>query len=63
MIKFLKKVKMNSVIIMAIRDSSEPNNWKDKYVSYVDSFGSETYKNDVTRGCPFIMCEFKIKLY
>jgi len=55
MIKFLKKVKMNSVIIMAIRDSSEPNNWKDKYVSYVDSFGSETYKNDVTRGCPFIM--------
>ena len=56
MIKFLKKVKMNSVIIMAIRDSSEPNNWKDKYVSYVDSFGSETHKNDVTKGCPFIMC-------
>ena len=56
MVKFLEGVKMNSVIIIAIRDSSEPNNWNNEQVSYVDSFGSKTYKNDVNRGCPFIMC-------
>ena len=56
MVEFLEGVKMNSVIIMAIRDSSQESNWKDKYISYVDSFGSKTYKNDVNRGCPFIMC-------
>ena len=57
MIQFLEKVKMNSVIIMAIRDSSAESNWEDEQISYVDSYGSETHKNDVTRGCPFIMCQ------
>ena len=56
MVNYLKDVEMNSVIVMAIRDSSEPNNWNKEQISYVDSFGSETYKNDVNRGCPFIMC-------
>ena len=56
MVKYLKNIKMKSVIIMAIRDSSEPNNWSNEQISYVDSFGSETHKNDVNRGCPFTMC-------
>jgi len=55
MVKYLKNIKMKSVIIMAIRDSSEPNNWSNEQISYVDSFGSETHKNDVNRGCPFTM--------
>ena len=56
MVKFLKEVKMNSIIIMAIRDSSSDRNWNDEQISYVDGYGSETYKNDANRGCPFIMC-------
>ena len=56
MVEFLKGVKINSVIIMAIRDSSEPNNWNNEQISYLDSFGSETYINDVNKGCPFTMC-------
>jgi len=55
MVKYLKNVKMNSVIIMVIRDSSEPNNWNNEQISYVDKFGSETFKNNAKRGCPFIM--------
>ena len=61
MVKFLKEVKMNSIIIMAIRDSSSDRNWNDEQISYVDGYGSETYKNDANRGCPFIMCQFVIK--
>ena len=56
MVKYLKNIKMKSVIIMAIRDSSEPNNWNNEQISYVDKFGSETFKNNAKRGCPFIMC-------
>ena len=44
---------------MVIKDSTEPNHWNDDQISYVDSYGSETYKNDVNKGCPFTMCQLK----
>ena len=56
MVNYLKDVKMNSLILMVIKDSTEPNHWNDEQISYVDSYGSETYKNDVNKGCPFTMC-------
>ena len=56
MVNFLKGVKTNSMIIMAIQDSSREKNWKDEWIEYVDSLGSETYKKAPMEGCPFIMC-------
>jgi len=47
MVKYLRKVKMNSMIIMAIKDSSYQSNWPRSMVSEVDAYGSA--------GCPFTM--------
>ena len=56
MVGFLMKVKMNNIVLMAIKDSSWPGHWTDPRITYVDRFGSETHKNDRMKGCPFTMC-------
>jgi len=69
MVDYLKGVKMNSVIIMAIRDSSRLKHWEQDWIDYVDGYGSKTLRNpanlgygwlDLTLeplyiGCPFIL--------
>ena len=60
MIEFLKGVKLGSIVLMAIRDSTWPVFWTQMgtyQVNFMDRFfGSETYKDDPNRGCPFMMC-------
>ena len=70
MVDYLKGVKMNSVVVMAIQDSTWPWHWKDEWISYVDGYGSETLQNTTEGwlksdpsweeyvGCPFTACEF-----
>ena len=74
MVDYLKGVKMNSVIIMAIRDSSRLKHWEQDWIDYVDGYGSKPLRNpanlgygwlDLTLeplyiGCPFILCKFHV---
>jgi len=65
MSEYLKSVKMNSMIIMAIKDSTWSWNWEQDWIEYIDSYGSETHQNteegtlkfdpryDSDIGCPF----------
>ena len=68
MIKYLKSVKMNSLIIIAIKDSTYPMYWNDERIKYVDGYGSNTIEKiaylieydpfqDQFKGCPFVACE------
>ena len=36
---------MNSMIIIAIRDSTWPWHWKQEWIKYVDSYGAVTVQN------------------
>ena len=71
MVEYLKGVKMNSLIVMAIKDSTWPWHWRQEWITYVDGYGSETVQNTNKRtilddpqhpgvGCPFTACEYRI---
>ena len=71
MSEYLKSVKMNSMIIMAIKDSTWSWNWEQDWIEYIDSYGSETHQDteegtlkfdpryDSDIGCPFTASEFR----
>ena len=42
MVDYLKGVKINNMIIMAIRDSTWPRHWKQKWIKYVNGYGAKT---------------------
>ena len=59
MVDYLKQVKTNSIIMMAIKDSTYYYHWSKDWIDYVDSYGSKTviYPNEGwvrDEGCPFV---------
>ena len=71
MVDYLKGVKAHNLVIIAVKDSTWPWNWKQEWIEYVDRFGSRTYQNtsertiDEEKGCPFTgskLCDKKMKL-
>ena len=74
MIDYLKGVKENNLVIIAIKDSTWPWHWKQEWIDYVERLGSRTHQNtseriiDDERGCPFTACKlcnlkFEIKTW
>ena len=62
---------MNSMIIMAIKDSTYTWHWDQSWITEVDSYGSRTLQNNKERsfkydetvdvvGCPFTISQFHL---
>ena len=69
MVDYLKEVKANNMVIIAVKDSTWPWHFKQEWIKYVDKLGSRTHQNtseqtiDYEEGCPFTGCElYNVKI-